>query len=291
MKKMMFTVFMVAALAAMVSAQTLVGGSQSAPADNNKAVVSTSASASSEGSGLDLNIHAWSDARLQSSVRTLAKDELQDAEDAESDAIVIPKLKGEFGVRGLMGSIFYMKAQGFYDIGKTGLSSATFMAGPGAQIGPFAIGANVGTDLTNWKGAKIGLDASWDVISDLTIFAWGNTTINGGKNKIISTAGVWSDGTKDYKAWDAGIGIDCFAIDGLYLGLIGSMYGTNNEYVTKDGNKNTTASEVRAKVGLVQDGRLVYLGVGWRGGDSVITPATKPQTSNEFLFEIGFKLQ
>lgn len=290
MKKMVFAVFMVAALAAMASAQTLVGGSQSAPASDNKAVVSTSDS-SSEGSGISLNIHAWNDVRLQSAVRTLAKDELQDAEDAESDKIVVPKLKGEMGVRGLMGHIFYVKAQGFYDIDKNGLSSATVMAGPGAQIGPFAIGANVGTDLTNWKGAKIGLDASWEVISDLTIFGWGNMTVNGGKNKIISTAGVWSDGTKDYKSWDAGIGIDCFAIDGIYLGLIGSMYGTNNEYVTKDGNKNTTASEVRAKVGLCQDGRLVYLGVGWRGGDTVITPTTKPETSNEFLFEIGFKLQ
>ncbi len=285
MKKFIVSLLLVAALAASNSfAQVLVGGS---PAPSTS--VSNSAPTSAPAVDLGLSVHAWTDTYLQSSVQTLSSGELGTANN--SDAIVNALLKGEAGVQGQIGSVFYLKAMSFYDVSNTGLSSATVIGGPGAKIGPVSFGANVGTDLTTWKGFKLGLDSSWDIVPGMTIYAWGNYNLNGGKNHVISTAGVYSVGTVDYTAFDAGLGADCFLVSGLYLGFVGSVYGNNNEWVTMNGNRITTSSQVVGKIGFVQDGRLVYLGLGWRGGESIITPTTDPKASNKFLFEVGFKLQ
>lgn len=283
--KKIFALVLVAALAAALSAQTLVGGGEQSSSSNN----SSKSIAFSAGS---INAHAWFDTRVESLVQTETdRDQLKDADGVEKDASVTPQLKGEMGARALFGDVFYVKAMGFYNVNRDGFSSATIMAGPGAQIGTFSIGANVGTDLTNFKGIKIGADASWEVVSETSIFAWGNTVLNGGKNKVISTSGVYSDGKRDYTAWDAGIGVDSYTIQGLYLGAIASVWANNNEWNTKSGNKLITTTDILGKIGFVQDGRVLFVGLGYRGGEKIINAASDPRLSQGLIAQIGFKLQ
>lgn len=289
MKKMMF-VLMVAALAVTnISAQVVLGGSTAQNSSN--AAVSEQQPAVTF-SGPSLSTHVWFDNRLESYMDSDGPAKTESA-DADTDPVVSTALKGEMGARTIVGGAFYLKAMSFYEVNQGGLGSATVIGGPGFKLGPVSFGVNVGTSLTDMKGIKLGADFGWDISANTSVFAWGNFLLNPGesKNSVVKLSGKWIRGSQDYKSWDVGIGFDTFAIDGLYFGGVFSMYGDNNRWETvldsKEDDVTVNTVDITGKIGVVQDGRLLYVGLGWLSGRKVVDG----DPSSEIKLLVGMKFQ
>lgn len=286
MKKAL-TVLMVAALAASVNAQVVLGGDTAQKSNSNPA-----ASVQAAGPSVNLSTHVWLDNHMESYMDSEGPTKAASA-DADVDPTVATAFKGEMGARTLIGQAFYVKAMSFYEINQGGLGSATIIGGPGAQIGPVSFGVNVGTSLTDMKGVKLGADFGWNLSANTSVFAWGNFLLNPGssKNSVIKLDGRWIRGSQDFSSWDVGVGFDTFAVDGLYFGGIASMYADNNRWeVVKDvPSKDLVVStvDITAKVGVVQDGRLLYLGAGWVTGRKIVDG----DPSSELKLLVGVKFQ
>lgn len=291
MKKFIISVMLVAAvLAANVSAQTVVGGGQQT-ADSGKTVVSKSADS---GFDLGLNVNTWNDVWIRAKVLGLSSDELADASDSDKDKQVDGSFEGTFGAKALLGDVFYLKGQAFYGLGRTGLDFATGILGIGAQLGKFSIGANFGMPLMTLRGFNLGADVSIELVPSWYLYGWGNFLINTGdyKNDIISTAGVWTKGTKNYTAWDAGVGTEYTSADGLYLSGQVGVSADNNEYVVTDSaNKVMMATNALVKIGVVAgNGSIFYTGLGIVSGEDIVLADTKDWSkSNKYQILFGFK--
>ncbi len=131
-------------------------------------------------------------------------------------------------------------------------------ASVGFEFGAFYFGVTPKVNIKTPKGLKLQLDVEFTPVDNCILYGYGLALINtsdDNKNFVVSGS-KWVEGSDRYQEYAAGIGARYQFSSGCFVSLDTGVFWTNNEFLTKEGNKTSMSWKTTAKAG----GEMVAIG-------------------------------